>query len=1229
MFGRKAKTEPLRIVAAGDLLPDRTLRAADDDRLNHDVIARGVAEIAVSAQAPVNIALFGPWGSGKSSTFEMIRKHISRLDPRTTVIRYDAWKYGGQDLKRNFVDSVAAELGFPAERIGKSGEVRSRASQFRTALHEPTESTKLALGAWMLRNLGSLAWGLLAAIVLAALWVVLPGVAALVFTDATFGDAARAQLGQAGTVFGLALVALLVGPKVLEGAVVKVTTTPPSGDDQFAQRFKTLIDQIRPKSDRLVVFIDELDRCSPDDVVATLVDLKTFLDHDHCVFIVAADREVIERSLREVPQAKPVREDEPYYATPGAFLDKIFQHQIALPPLRPRALSKYARELVGDQEGIWSELRAATDDVFDTVIFALVPVHVRSPRRVKVLLNGFATNARIAQSRGIPWLNRVREIAVLTVLQTEFPSVAADLMRAPRLLAMLRGEVEPPSSELRRLVNGYRPPDLQAARENVANEAEVDTRARVETAAGELLVDPVEDGRAAQEARSVLNRHLAQYLAKIREGRIEDPKPDLLYLQGAGDLDGLDDPALGAVIDFASDTPPTAVVEAFAGQPSSQKALAVQLLAVEVDNAPGLGRYLVIESACRLVEELEDHDVEAVARHVAPVLLIDRGSPRWSENGIPGAVLVAAMSGQIEAAKELIRRAATLTGTGALLTRMARALTVIEDDDQKEAIRALFGEHYATDPSPLHQALGTLREDEALALWTSVRTRVLGAIASTDERRIVPGRATDTTAADEVRATPTRGSALLGELIAAIRSRGDRDELLPAVFGHIIGLEDLQVLDELVRLAPAVVADIADAGQTDLDVLAALRVRGPAGWESWCSLLSTWTSERETTDRDDERADAATSFLIEVVIPKLPEITTRESLELAIALAQAAAKLGKPGERDDDLESALNGLFAALPWELEDDETNLLVDKRRGAHGLVRYLRELGFVPGVAVLHARDIADGVDRLQLDGPVVQEMCDLIADFDPVAAEQVAEILDGATVDDGDQAALMIVRLKALVRANGTPIPARELLTLEPDALDRTGFGDWLTLCPSVEEVVAMVPRLVARGVPVDRYTAGLGTDDRTAVWIALEDENASGTTLELVGAAGVGAAAVRHVAAKIEKSPRHDDRSVAARRLIRASITSPEVNKPAKREASTLAIALFGRGHAKDPVLAAEIVKWAGGAASGSQGALRSLFTEVFSARKDFAPKYLVDYLRKAGLLPKRTILERVIDTIEG
>ena len=126
---------------------------------------------------------------------------------------------------------------------------------------------------------------------------------------------------------------------------------------------------------------------------------------------------------------------------------------LTLPPLRAHALSSFAYSLVENAaSGLWYDLRHADErHLFDDVIYTLVPAHVTSPRRVKVLLQ-LRHHARVAQARGI----LAAELAVLTVLQTEFPPVASALVQFPQLLNYLRkpvSDVEPsdPTLTIRRM----------------------------------------------------------------------------------------------------------------------------------------------------------------------------------------------------------------------------------------------------------------------------------------------------------------------------------------------------------------------------------------------------------------------------------------------------------------------------------------------------------------------------------------------------------------------------------------------------------------------------------------------------------------------------------------------------------------------------------------------------------------------------------------------------------
>jgi predicted KAP-like P-loop ATPase len=102
--------DSVRLVS-GDLIPDRVVRAREEDAFRHQAIAARVADLVTTAEPPFNVALFGPWGSGKSSLAELLREELSERASTTAFVVYDAWKYSGDALKRSFVTEVASSLG--------------------------------------------------------------------------------------------------------------------------------------------------------------------------------------------------------------------------------------------------------------------------------------------------------------------------------------------------------------------------------------------------------------------------------------------------------------------------------------------------------------------------------------------------------------------------------------------------------------------------------------------------------------------------------------------------------------------------------------------------------------------------------------------------------------------------------------------------------------------------------------------------------------------------------------------------------------------------------------------------------------------------------------------------------------------------------------------------------------------------------------------------------------
>jgi hypothetical protein len=1177
------KQDSSTLLPGADLVLDAALTAAVDDRLDHAAIAKVVADLTMHADTPVNMAIFGAWGSGKSSFFGLLRERLEARDDPPKIASYDAWKFGGRALKKHFVGSIAGQIGLG----GKT---------FEEGLAHDQETTKLDLWGWVRRNWGSLVVGLLASLVIAAVWFVIIGGAAVVVNDKGVGSAAQTALASLGTVLSLSFAALLLGPRMLDSAVVKITERAPQTDDEFARSFEATVSKgVDVKGgERLVVFIDELDRCSPADVVATLIDLKTFLDARGCVFVVAADREVLERALRELPQANPVRGADPYYSTPGAFLDKIFQHQIPLPPLRAQALTRFAQGLVERQTGLWSELRSAQEDdrLFLRVVYGLVPVHVRSPRRVKVLLNNYATNVRVAQARGMPWLARAEELATLTVLETEFPSVVADLVRFPSLLKYLRDDDTVTFSPTgQSIIDSYRNV-LQDNRSESAETTEV---------AGALLVDPDDaaDRTAGREANKILVEDLLAYLRRIAAAGFQDPRPDLLYLQSAGAQEGIADPDLAETIDLAAEYSADHVVARFATQPSSIVAIAVRLLSQQADLERGPGQLAIIESVCRLTEHLDPVDVQAVAPVVAGSVLSEVSSPDWPAEATPGAIILGVVGASQPLVRALLRRqdAETVAAAGTL-GRIAQVLAYASDD-QATLVYELLGAAYYTHPAPLHDALRDLPPDTAEALWKGTSQTVKAALEMLSKAAETVPAATIGVALPAAEPTVHESAAERYEaLLTSVETRPDNESAL--VISSILkfgqGADEQEVRTAASNRAEEALKRISDPAARNEHAMLGLRYSplSEASW--WAKLLS-----------DSEPAPDAYGVFEELVD----------------ALASS------PDDETDSIIAAVPAVIPHIPAdELGDSQhwigltlgktTWLTAGKNRAAlYSIAGSLRPRLAVEEASALDAvlaADLVAGLDVEPTEERHVEQLLSLVTALPASVSVLVEELTVQRTSDGGDLVLPLRLRLAAAERGSGGSLAAADLLTVKGVDGDADAFEAWMRISPPLSEVQQVLGNIPVYSRSLDRYAGQLDLDARTALWIdaATNHQEWRPTTFGAIGKHGVGSQAIEFIATAVSAATQQNQRDALIDRLGGARL----VERPEHSAATDLVLLLLRTGIAGDAALAARVAIQSGGAAHGRITQVRSAFDATVAKKPNAIRKGQQDKLRAIGLLSK-------------
>ena len=241
---------------------------AKNDLFGLNPYIEGLAKFIGMCSTPLTIAIQGDWGSGKTSMMETTRE---KLDTKIYPVWFNTWQYSQFNLDSELTVSFMREI---VESIGAKGEVRKG---FDKALN----------------SIGSIARN---AVTLAA--------------DRFLGE-------KIGAAVGNAMDCLNQSSPTYAALEVKNLRAEFEKCVNFALKARN--------KEKLVIFVDDLDRLNPSRAVELLEVLKNYLDCEKCVFILAVDSSVIFQGVRE----KYSSDITPKKAK--SFFDKIIQVPFKMP----------------------------------------------------------------------------------------------------------------------------------------------------------------------------------------------------------------------------------------------------------------------------------------------------------------------------------------------------------------------------------------------------------------------------------------------------------------------------------------------------------------------------------------------------------------------------------------------------------------------------------------------------------------------------------------------------------------------------------------------------------------------------------------------------------------------------------------------------------------------------------------------------------------------------------
>lgn len=134
---------------------------------------------------------------------------------------------------------------------------------------------------------------------------------------------------------------------------------------------------------RVVFFIDDLDRCEADQIVALLESIKLFLDLKHCFFVLALDEEVVHRGI-QIKYADFEFLDDRQDQIGREYLEKMIQLPLYLYPLSENEVEDYLKRLslpqpVMEHAKLFAEIMRP------------------NPRKIKRILNLFLLNLAVVE----------------------------------------------------------------------------------------------------------------------------------------------------------------------------------------------------------------------------------------------------------------------------------------------------------------------------------------------------------------------------------------------------------------------------------------------------------------------------------------------------------------------------------------------------------------------------------------------------------------------------------------------------------------------------------------------------------------------------------------------------------------------------------------------------------------------------------------------------------------
>ncbi len=358
------------------LLPDVPIGegiSKTTDGLRFSQYASILARAALDTPEPFTIGIYGGWGSGKTSMMRLMSQNIEK-ESDAIPVWFNAWRYEKEEhLIIPLLATIITELNQRESKL--KGDVKKAAKSLKDA-----------------------------------------------FRAVLYGFSVKGKLG----IPGLTEAELSISPKEMIDRYEKLSemATERILDQSLYFRSFGKLDEIAKSIEglRLVVFIDDLDRCFPDKAVALLEGVKLVLNQPNIAFVLGIAPDIIRAYLtakykRDYDISEELYED---------YLDKLVQLPFPIPEIK-QDVPDYVRRLLRKEDVFGAISKNVFDEQYEPLVSICGPACKDNPRAIIRFLNRLLLLKQVHEQKKTPKGKRVQislvHFGITNALQMKWPRV--------------------------------------------------------------------------------------------------------------------------------------------------------------------------------------------------------------------------------------------------------------------------------------------------------------------------------------------------------------------------------------------------------------------------------------------------------------------------------------------------------------------------------------------------------------------------------------------------------------------------------------------------------------------------------------------------------------------------------------------------------------------------------------------------------------------------------------